>query len=203
MKIKSKFVIILFALTIILLIEKSFANESEEERSCPVCEATCQNPVIHICPLFCTKIPKCLCKAGYARVEKGKCIPISECPKESTTILPTKPTHIYPQLCCNPFLPCRICPQGQHCVGNPGERRCVSNVCNLLCRIGFECKIINNKPICIPKCNKGEELKECANLVNACLVIHEIQMVFVFQRNECPTDQPKYCNKNCGFDSDF
>lgn len=119
-------------------------GEGEEARNCPVCEATCT--ISHpICPLFCPIWQRCLCKQGYARVAKGKCIPFEQCPEESTVSLLSSPI----QKACN--LNCII---GDECKIIDGTPTCVpipttTKPCVLPCPFGSVCKIENGKPTCV------------------------------------------------------
>nr|CAD2196094.1 unnamed protein product [Meloidogyne enterolobii] len=110
-------------------------GEGEEARSCPVCEATCarKRP---ICPLYCPRLQRCLCKQGYARVAKGKCIPIEECPEEPTTQKPC-------------ILPC---PLAFFCKLVNGEPTCVraKDCSRINCGIAYTCKVIDGGATCVP-----------------------------------------------------
>uniref|UniRef100_A0A914MJJ3 TIL domain-containing protein n=1 Tax=Meloidogyne incognita TaxID=6306 RepID=A0A914MJJ3_MELIC len=110
-------------------------GEGEEARNCPVCEATCarKRP---ICPLYCPLLQRCLCKQGYARVAKGKCIPIEQCPEEPTTQKPC-------------ILPC---PLGSLCKFVNGEPTCVraKDCSRINCGIAYTCKVIDGGTTCVP-----------------------------------------------------
>nr|CAD2186709.1 unnamed protein product [Meloidogyne enterolobii] len=193
--------LITFGILLILCLTKSYAQdygckEGEVFKSCAsACEPTCKDTGDIACTLQCMP-GKCQCKDGYVRDENNVCIPKEKCPN-----LPNP----YSQFCCNPFHPCWRCPVGQHCVGEPGARRCVPTVCNLLCRIGYECKIINGKPTCVPsqngcsliKCRSGYECKiidgkpQCVPIACnlACRIGYECKII-----NGKPTCVPK-CSK--------
>jgi len=77
-----------------------------------------------------------LCKQGYARVAKGKCIPIEECPEEPTTQKPC-------------ILPC---PLAFLCKLVNGEPTCVraKDCSRINCGFASTCIVIDGGATCVP-----------------------------------------------------
>uniref|UniRef100_A0A1I7Y771 TIL domain-containing protein n=1 Tax=Steinernema glaseri TaxID=37863 RepID=A0A1I7Y771_9BILA len=60
------------------VIQNCGENEFFDNSTCSGCDSTCCYP--HVCLEACFS-PRCICKKGFLRDDKHRCIPEKECPK--------------------------------------------------------------------------------------------------------------------------
>ncbi|KAJ8724345.1 hypothetical protein PYW08_015819 [Mythimna loreyi] len=127
--------------------------------TCPsACERTCENPDPQICTLQCLE-PGCVCKPGYLKSARGKCIKLEACPAEPQCNGDRNATYNQSPSFCQAT--CKNPDPEEECMDMPMPPGCVCKSGFLRSKKGGKCLRPQDCPGGWPTCRKNETYVYC------------------------------------------